>query len=260
MWTTNKHQCLTEVCKAVNLCWLHSFLETCKTDWFSRGPNEFGSGNVVSDTFVKWLSSNEERKWGQRTGAGVMGDGLAGRKDRRRQQQRVPRPNHHPLRRCIWEAGGMRQQRNYPWRFMGRHAWMASHQGMHGPADQWHTQTPRFEDVLKVGNYIHLGDTCGRHHLCKGSSNNLKAIDDSILCGRCRDRKVGMAEFNCIRDNLAFCVIFDKFEAAERLQSWTNVEAILGTKVPRPSRCWLSMDEDATTNWPKWHLVEVEGP
>jgi hypothetical protein len=32
---------------------------------------------VVSDTFVKWLSSGEERKWGQRTQASVMGDGLA---------------------------------------------------------------------------------------------------------------------------------------------------------------------------------------
>jgi hypothetical protein len=47
-WTTNKHQCLTEVCKTVNLCRLHSFAETCKTNWISRGPNKFSSGNVVS--------------------------------------------------------------------------------------------------------------------------------------------------------------------------------------------------------------------
>ncbi len=51
-WTTNKRQCLTEVCKTVNLCRLHSFAETSKTNWFSRGPNEFGGGNVASDTFV----------------------------------------------------------------------------------------------------------------------------------------------------------------------------------------------------------------
>ncbi len=72
-WTANKHQCLTEVYKTVNLCRLHSFAETCKTNWFSWGPNGFGSGNVVSDTFVKWLSRGEECKWGQRTGAGAMG-------------------------------------------------------------------------------------------------------------------------------------------------------------------------------------------
>ncbi len=31
-WPANKHQCLTEVCKTVNLCRLHSFAETCKTN------------------------------------------------------------------------------------------------------------------------------------------------------------------------------------------------------------------------------------
>jgi hypothetical protein len=59
-----------------------------------------------------------------------------------------------------------------------------------------------------------------------------------------------MAEFNCIGDNLAFGVSVDKFKAAVQLQGWTNVETILGTKVPRPLQCWFSMDEDATTNWP----------
>jgi hypothetical protein len=86
LWTANKRQCLTEVCKTVNLCRLHSIVETCKTDWFSRGTNRFGGGNLVSDTFMKRLSSREERKWGRHTGAGVMGDGLMGRKDRRRKR------------------------------------------------------------------------------------------------------------------------------------------------------------------------------
>jgi hypothetical protein len=95
-WTTNKRQCLTEVCKNVNLCRLHSFAETCKADWLSRGPNGFGSGHVVGDTYVKWLSSGEERKWGWHMGAGVMGDGIVSKKDHWRQQQRVPRLNHHP--------------------------------------------------------------------------------------------------------------------------------------------------------------------
>ncbi len=56
-WTAHVHQCLTKVCTPINLCRLHSFAETCETNWFSRGPNGFGSGNVVSDTFVKWLSA-----------------------------------------------------------------------------------------------------------------------------------------------------------------------------------------------------------
>jgi hypothetical protein len=92
-------------------------------------------------------------------------------------------------------------------------AWTARNRGTRGPAGRWHTQTP-FEDVSKVGNCIHLGDTCGRRRPCKGYQDNLKAMDDSILCGWCRDGKVGMAEFDCIRDNLAFGVSVDKFEAA----------------------------------------------
>jgi hypothetical protein len=109
---------------------------------------------------------------------------------------------------------------------------------------------PRFKDALKVGNCIYLADTCGRRRPCKSCGNNLKAMDNLIFCGQCRDGKVRMAKFDRIRDNLAFGVSVDKFEAAVRLQGWTNVEAILGTKVPRPARFWLSMDEDLTTNWP----------
>jgi hypothetical protein len=63
---------------------MHGLAEPYKTGWFSSGSNGFGGGNVVSDTFVKWLSSCEECKWGWRTGMGVMGDGLAGRKYRQR--------------------------------------------------------------------------------------------------------------------------------------------------------------------------------
>ncbi len=73
---------------------------------------------------------------------------------------------------------------------------------------------PRFEDVSKVGNCVHLGDTCGRRRTSEGFGNNLKAMDNSILCGQCRDGKVRMAEFDCIGDNLAFGVRVDKFEAA----------------------------------------------
>jgi hypothetical protein len=75
-------------------------------------------------------------------------------------------------------------------------------------------------------------------------------MDDLILCGWCRDREVGMVEFNRIRDNLTLGVRNDKFEATVQLQGWTNVEAIFGTEVPGPARCRFSMDEDMTTNWP----------
>ena len=64
-----------------------------------------------------------------------------------------------------------------------------------------------------------------------------------------------MADFDHIVDNLAFGVSIDKFEAAVQLQGWTNVEAVFGTEVQGPARCWLSVDEDATTNWPWWCLV-----
>jgi hypothetical protein len=121
--------------------------------------------------------------------------------------------------------------------------------GTRGPEGRWCKQTQRFKDVLKVGNSVHLGDTCGRCRPCNGSNDNLKTMD-KILCGWCRDGKVGMAEFDRIGDNLAFSVSIDKFEAVVQLQGWINVEAILGTKVIRPTRCWLSMDEDVTTNWP----------
>ncbi len=52
-WTAYMGQRLTEVCKPFNLCRLHGFAETCKTNWFSRGPNRFGGGNVVDDAFMQ---------------------------------------------------------------------------------------------------------------------------------------------------------------------------------------------------------------
>jgi hypothetical protein len=89
--------CALHCCTAISqMCHLsHSHCQICL-----GGASAFGSGNVVRDNFVKWLCNSEERKWGWRTGVGVMRDGLAGRKDRRRQQQQVPRLNHHPWRKC----------------------------------------------------------------------------------------------------------------------------------------------------------------
>ncbi len=48
--------------------------------------------------------------------------------------------------------------------------------------------------------------------MCSG--NNLKAMDDSIHYGQCRDREVGMAEFNRIGDNSTLGVHINQFEAA----------------------------------------------
>ena len=42
--------------------------------------------------------------------------------------------------------------------------------------------------------------------------------------------------------------------------SGANVEAILSTKIPRPSGGWFGVDENPTSNWAKWHLVEIKWP
>jgi hypothetical protein len=86
--------------------------------------------------------------------------------------------------------------------------------GTRGQKGWWWAQVPCFENILKVGNCIHLGDYCGRCHTCKGSGDNLKAMDDLILCEQCMDREVGMVEFNRIGDNLTLGVHIDQFEVA----------------------------------------------
>jgi hypothetical protein len=55
-------------------------------------------------------------------------------------------------------------------------------------------------------------------------------MNDSVLCRRGRDGKVGMAKFYCIGDDLALGVCIDKLGAAVGVYSGTNVEAILSTK------------------------------
>ena len=94
-----------------------------------------------------------------------------------------------------------------------------------------------------------MGDACGRRRTREGTGDNLKAVNDSVFCRRSRDGKVGMAEFYRVGDDLALGVCIDKLEAAVGIHGWTNVEAILGPKIPRASGCWFGMDEDATTNW-----------
>ena len=62
-------------------------------------------------------------------------------------------------------------------------------------------------------------------------------VSTAIPTRRSRDGKVGMAEFDSVRDDLALGVCIDKLEAAVGIHGWTNVEAILGTKIPRTSGC-----------------------
>jgi hypothetical protein len=69
-----------------------------------------------------------------------------------------------------------------------------------------------------------------------------------------------VAKFDCVRDDLAFGVSIDKLEAAVGVHGWTNVEAILSTKVPGLAGCWLGMDEDPTSHRTKWCLNEVKRP
>ncbi len=88
----------------------------------------------------------------------------------------------------------------------------------------------------------------------------MKAMDDSVLSGWRRDRKVGMAELDCVGDDLAFCVSIDELEAAVGIHGWTNVESILCPKIPRASGCRFGMNEDPTTNRTQRHLVEIERP
>ncbi len=94
-----------------------------------------------------------------------------------------------------------------------------------------------------------MGDACGRRRISNCIGDNLKAMDDSVFGRWSRDGKIGMSEFNCVGYDLALGVCIDKLEAAVGVHGWTNVEAILGTKIPRTSGCWFGMDEDLTTTW-----------
>ena len=69
-----------------------------------------------------------------------------------------------------------------------------------------------------------------------------------------------MAEFDRVGDDLALGVCIDKLEAAVGIHGWTNVESILGPKIPRVSVCRFGMDEDPTISWTQGRLVEIEGP
>ncbi len=83
-------------------------------------------------------------------------------------------------------------------------------------------------------------------------------MDDSVLSRWRQDSKVRVAELDRVGDDLAFRVSIDELEAAVGIHGWTNVESILGLKIPRASGCRFGMDEDPTTNRTQRRLVEIE--
>ncbi len=113
---------------------------------------------------------------------------------------------------------------------------------------------------MEVGNGFNLGDACGRRRTREGTGDGLKAMDDSVLRRWRRDSKVGVAELDCVGDALAFRVTIDELEAAVGSHGWTNVESILGPKIPRALGCRFGMDEDPTINRTQRCLVEIEQP
>ncbi len=68
---------------------------------------------------------------------------------------------------------------------------------------------------------------------------------------------VGMTKFNYVGYDLALDVTFDQLEAAIRVQGGPNVEALLGTLVPKTPGGRLSVGQDTTSHWSKRGLVEV---
>ncbi len=63
------------------------------------------------------------------------------------------------------------------------------------------------------------------------------------------DGAVRMPEFNRVGDDLALGVTLDQLEAPIRVQCRANVEAFLGTEVPRATGGRFGVYEDPTTNW-----------
>ena len=92
--------------KSRNLCRRHAPAETCKANWFDRGPNGFGNGHLVFYPLVEGPVSDEKRKWGWcgRSGAGAMGNGFTFREIWWRDQQLQLRRDLHPWRRDAGEV------------------------------------------------------------------------------------------------------------------------------------------------------------
>ena len=57
---------------------------------------------------------------------------------------------------------------------------------------------------------------------------------------------------------MAFGVGLNEFEASVGVHGRPNVEAFLGTEIPRSMSARVSMNKHATTNWSERSLVEVK--
>ena len=85
-------------------------------------------------------------------------------------------------------------------------------------------------------------------------------MNDSVLCRWGWDGKVGMAEFYCVRDNLALGVSIDKLEAAVGVHGWTNVESILAQKSLDQRVAGLAWMRTQHPTGPSGVLLKLKGP
>jgi hypothetical protein len=69
-----------------------------------------------------------------------------------------------------------------------------------------------------------------------------------------------MAEFYCVRDDLAFGVSIDKLEAAVGVHGWTNVETILSTKSQDRRVAGLAWMRIQHPTGPSGVLLKSKGP
>jgi len=88
----------------------------------------------------------------------------------------------------------------------------------------------------------------------------METVDNPIFSHWHWDGAVGVAKFNCVRNNLALGIHLGKFEATVQVKGGPDVKAFFGSKVPRTLSGRLCMNEYATTNWPEGSFVEVERP
>ena len=70
-------------------------------------------------------------------------------------------------------------------------------------------QSPLLKEVAKVGNGVKLGDGLGDWNILKSIRHDLKAGNEPVRrCGGW-DLAVGVAEFDCVGDDLVFCIHLD---------------------------------------------------
>ena len=119
-------------------------------------------------------------------------------------------------------------------------------------------ETPGFEDISEVGERLKLRNGSRGRHISERVRDGTEAMDNPIVGRRRRDGAVGMTKFYRVRNNLAFGVHLDKFEATIRIEGGPDVEAFLGAIIPGATCRRLGMNEHTTTNWTQRCFVEIE--